>query len=206
MDYRLIQTYYTRYPLTAKIYEIRQFACYYEIDYTFTGRNYLTVDVLENWPWSKRPIAVSAAMMLPYDITKTAEENAKPDDRWYLIFQNNDQVKIGDWKMKTPQMQADFLGETYTPEKDDTPPPTPAPTPETGADGTPLVSNFSLKSLFASGNGTTTGKNLLWVVLVVIFSAIAFVIYWVIKKAKAKAEVVASKYGKYSKDMVDIVT
>ncbi|MBB3841130.1 hypothetical protein FHS57_005151 [Runella defluvii] len=205
MDYRLIQTYYTRYPLTAKIYEIKQFACYYEIDYTFTGRNYLTVDVLENWPWEKRPIAISAAMMLPYDITKTAEENAKPDDRWYLIFQNNDQIKIGDWKMKTPQMQADFLGENYTPEKEGKP--AFGSAPGTAADdGAKLLPNENLKSLFASVNGPNTSKNLLWVILVVVFSAIAFVIYWAIKKAKTKAEVVASKYGKYSKDMVDIVT
>ena len=207
MNYRLNQIYYTRYPLTAKLFEIKEFACYYEIDYSFTGRNYLTVDVLESWSWETKPIAISAAFLLPYDTSKTAEQNAKPDERWQLVFEKLNPITIGEWKAKTPKEQAAYLGETYDPSTPDpNNPDTPKEPGTTDLKSGALIDNTgSLKGLFASS--TTTGKrNILIVILVVIFSAVAFVAFWAMKKAKGKAEIAAAKYGKYAQNVVDIVS
>lgn len=205
MNYRLNQSYFTQYPLLARLGEYTEFACYYEIDYTFLGRNYLTVDVLEQWKLAVKPIGISAAHKLPYDPLKTAEQNAQPDDRWELIFQTQNAVRIGDWKAKSLKEQTEYLGLAYVepivPEANLS---TPSPASQVNAP----ASDSALKGLFAGA--TSQGKrNLLWLVLAGILTITATLTIWVIrktKKAKIKAEATALKYGKYTQNVADALT
>ncbi len=200
MNYRLQESYYTLYPLTAQLWAVTEFACYYTIDYTFTGRNYLKVDVLEDWTHETKPIAISAAMKLPIDLTKTKEQNATPDDRWLLVFQKQNAISIGDWKAKSPKGQAEYLGEKYT-----DPDALVDLTPDNRSDPKP---DLEKKGLFASDNSNAK-TNWLWLILAGVITVAAWVSVWVYRRyrrTKRKAEKVAMKYGKYSQDVADVLT
>ena len=213
MKYRLNQSYYVLYPLSANIANVTEFACYYTIDYTFSGRNYLTVDVLEDWALAIKPIAVSAAMKLPYDTNKTEEQNAKPDDRWQLVFQNQNAITIGDWKALTPKDRAEYLGLEYKepePEKDPDTDNGPQQGDEEGdkegVNG--ATPGAVLTSLFSSTNPKAK-TNWLWLILAGILTLTVGVSVWAYRRyrrARKKAEMAAFKYGKYSRDIVDAVT
>jgi hypothetical protein len=216
MNYRLIEIYNVLYPLGAPVSSATEFACYYEIDYTYMGRRYFRADVLENWTWTTKPVAVSAAMKLSYNQSQTQEQNKTPDDRWLLVFENKSPVSIGDWKAKTPIQQAAYLGETYVEPETPADPNDPdandpgAAENETG-ETTPTESTSAgaaIKAMFAAG--TATGKrNLLWVILSVLGAVLLAVSLWAYRryrKGKAKAEVAALKYGKYSQTVVDAVS
>lgn len=203
MNYRLIEMYNVLYPLSAPAGNATEFACYYEIDYTYSARRYLKVDVLENWTLTTKPIAVSAAMKLSYNQNKTQEQNKTPDDRWLLVFENKNPVPIGDWKAKTPRQQADYLGETLvesqTPADPNATETTPAESPPAGA---------ALKTLFAAGTATQK-RSLLWTILSVLGALLLAVAVWAYRryrKSRAKAEVVALKYGNYTQNVADVLT
>lgn len=210
MDYRLIEIYNVLYPLGAPVSSAAEFACYYEIDYTFTGRNYLTVDVLEEWKLTVKPIAVSAATKLSYNQNKTQEQNKTPDDRWQLVFEQLNPVTIGEWKAKTPRQQAEYVGETYTEPEKPAADPKAAETVKKAAAETAAGTSAgaAIKAMFAAG--TDTGKrNILWVVLSVSGAVLLGVAVWAYsryRKGKAKAEVAALKYGKYSQNLADAVS
>jgi hypothetical protein len=200
MNYRLVESYYTTYPLTAPLWEVKEFACYYTIDYTFTGRNYLKVDVLEDWTHETKPIGISAAMKLPIDLTKTKEQNATPDDRWLLVFQKQNAISIGHWKAKTLKEQAEYLGEKYT-DPD-------APEDQTPAPPNPDPTEVDKKGLFASNNPHAK-TNGLWLILATVITAAVGVSFWAYRRyrrTKRMAERVALKYGKYSQDVADALT
>lgn len=205
MNYRLNQSYFTQYPLIAPLGQYTEFACYYEIDYTFLGRNYLTVDVLEEWKLAVKPIGVSAAHKLPYNTLKTAEQNAQPDDRWDLIFQTQNAVRIGDWKAKSLKEQTEYVGLAYVePVAEEETQSTPSAASQVKAPASDSV----LKGMFATA--TVQGqRNLLWLILAGIITVAATLTIWAIqktKKAKSKAEATALKYGKYTQNVADALT
>ena len=205
MNYRLNQSYFTQYPLIAPLGQYTEFACYYEIDYTFLGRNYLTVDVLEQWKLAVKPIGISAAHKLPYDPLKTAEQNAQPDDRWDLIFQTQNAVRIGEWKAKSLKEQTEYVGLAYV---EPIVPEANLSTPSAASQVNAPASDSPLKGLFTGA--TSQGKrNLLWLVLAGILTIATTLMIWAIrktKKAKIKAEATALKYGKYTQNVADALT